>query len=305
MRLDLGSISQGTVHVIESDCSGHAHSLVKGKNSKLLREYSAHGSDVLCLEDALQTVMGEAYAGQAWGLEGDGMHSTARQSPSGLVWRNWLPGPLGHQFLADCTSMLLFRALRLMGTLSKNEETPVLPVALKPPPLCFALHQPHFGEEEIKDVQVGSWRRLPGEGAREDDLPPTDDDHHQQPDPECAHPDMCGYYEARGSSAGNLIFTIPPQETLPNRRVYVCCCCNSDLCIDEQFLPSVTFTWLTPVTTVSFEEARRIAQEDSSVIAGNECLLIATNMPFANQLTISISVTKVNVPVRIAKVIAG
>jgi hypothetical protein len=288
MRQTLGSVAHGSVHVIELDCAGHAQSLTKGKNALLLQKYSDFGSDVLCLEDALQTIMGESYKGRSWGLSGDGMHAKARESSSGVVWRSWLPGPLGHQFLADAVSLYLMRALRLSQAVKdKVADAPLTSIH----PKCVAFHTPSFGRQEISVASAGKWRLLPGETAQDDDIPMD-----EREDAKCIHPDACGYYEARGSAAGELVFDIPSEESLPNREVFVCCCCNSELCVAEQFRSYVSFDWEKQVET---------SAGSSSSIAGSECLRVAKDMPFANKLTVSIKSQTVNVPVRIAKVIAG
>jgi hypothetical protein len=300
MRLHLGSYAQGTVHIVESDCTSHAQSFTRGKNAKLLSKYAQFGSDVLCLDDALQTIMGEKYRGKSWNLIGDGLHKTARESNSGLVWRNWLPGPLGHQFLADCTSMLLFRALREMDSFPPDMSVSLKAPALRNPPNCFAVHNPMYGENQIVPIQTGNWRLLPGESAGDDEVPVQ-----ERKEPTCIHPDACGYYEARGSTAGSIVFNIPADNTIPNRRVYICCCCNAELCVEEQFRDYVKFEWKIPVKTLSLDEALNDRKRDDSLIAGRECLLIAKDMPSSNELSIFITAPNVNVPVRISKVIAG
>lgn len=293
VRERLGSIANGTVHIVELDCAGHAHSLSKGKNSKLLSMYKDFGADVLCLEDALQTVMGDSYAGKAWGRVGDGMHRKARDTESGLVWRNWMPGPLGHQFLADCTSMLLLRALRL--SLSKKDVVSLpIPPRLEVTPICLAPHKPIFdSSQSIVVSDMAKWQLLPGVGAGEDDIPLS-----QRSDPKCAHPDQCSYYQAKGSGAGEISFEIPSDESLPKRAVFICCCCNADLCVEEQFTQGIVISWTKAVETTSSGGASRI-------LGGPECMRIAVNMPFGNTLRIRINSTMANVPVRIAKIIVG
>jgi len=298
-RFRLARVSGGSVHVIEPSCGASGvEQKGKGKNARLLNGFSQKGSDVLCLEEALQTVFGDKYKGQSWGLVGDGMHKTTRGSENGVVWRNWAPGPLGHQFIADATSMLLFKALRLMASLSGAPKDMAVdglaPVPLSP--ACFIAHDPHHGTDDIAVSNANKWRRLPGESAGDDEIPLED-----RENPNCEHPDACGFYEARGSSAGALVFKIPSSESLPGRKVFVCCCCNAELCVEEQFRDYVEFTWSQAVTVVSRAEA---TNQNSSIV-GKECLLIAKDMPFANELTISIKTGSTNVPVRISSVIAG
>ena len=128
--------------------------------------------------------------------------------------------------------------------------------------------------------------------SQDDDIPER-----ERNDSKCIHQDSCGYYEGRGAIAGEITFDIPAETSLPNRGVYVCCCCNSELCVAEQFRPYVTFKWEKPVENVD--------QDAPSLDAAPECLRVANNMPFANKLTISIQTQVVDIPVRIAKVIAG
>ena len=79
-------------------------------------KYAKFGANSLNLEDGLKQ---GAYKGKVWGEVGDGIHQTtrygesaneARKSSLGVVFRNWHPGPLGLQYIADLTSFLLLRA---------------------------------------------------------------------------------------------------------------------------------------------------------------------------------------------------
>jgi hypothetical protein len=103
--------------------------------------------------------------------------------------------------------------------------------------------------------------------------------------------------EGRGASAGELVFEIPEEASKPGRSVYACCCCNAELCVDEQFRSYVQFKWETPV-----EEPTGSSR---STLVGKECIEIGRNMPSANRLTIRISTPSVNLPVRIARIIAA
>lgn len=62
------------------------------------------------------------YQGKKWGEVGDGMHNITRygeketdayrRASLGVVWRNWHPGPLGFQVVADMFALAHIAALR-------------------------------------------------------------------------------------------------------------------------------------------------------------------------------------------------
>ena len=264
----------------------------------MLKKYSKFGSDVICLEDALVSLLGAKYHGKTWGLSGDGLHDRARNSNSGIVWRNWLVGPLGHQFIADAVSMLLLKALRLMDSITEADLNLLTQtdIPAKKQPLCFSSHSPSYGNNNkgIELVQIGNWKFLPGSSTNDDEIPAN-----EASNPACQHKDTCGYYDGRGSSSKSLEFNIAGDQTLPNRRVYVCCCCNFDLCVSEQFQDYVQFNWETPLA-IDLKDF-----VDDNPIAGKECRLIAASMPFANKLSISINTPQASLPVKISKIIVG
>lgn len=165
----------------------------------------------LSLDVGLKHVLN--YAHHQWGEIGDGLHSHTRSAKPGVVWENWVPGALGHQFLADATSMLLIQALERAG---EGETTTPSPSEPEAGSMCYSTHTPLFGSPSIALQDAGNWRRaVPGEQE--------------------------AYWEP-GTQAGNLVFAIPQAAAAPTAiELYVCCCC-SQVCAQEQLLTGAEFS---------------------------------------------------------------
>ena len=76
----------------------------------LKRVYGKFGINGLALANALAKT-GKSPGEDAWGKVGDGMHDSTRYGGDGVLWRNWHPGPLGHQLFADLLGVLMVEAL--------------------------------------------------------------------------------------------------------------------------------------------------------------------------------------------------
>jgi len=94
------------------------------RNQKLFKAYGADfGYNAFCLEAGLWR--NKKYTGKVWGQVGDGVHNITRygaETPDlekhrkeslGVVWRNWHPGPLGFQLVADMFALLHIDALKV------------------------------------------------------------------------------------------------------------------------------------------------------------------------------------------------
>lgn len=301
-RADLAKWTNGSVLVLEAVCRDDE--LLKGKNHLLLRDYGGLGSDVLCLHNALGNVLGKSvYLGNAWGQQGDGLHlntrdsATASMASSKILWRNWLPGPLGHQFIADAVSHLLLRALVLAPTIQSSS---VAGPSRETVSTCWAPHEPSFSSpkslNKIKLESMGDWKMEGIPAASEDDVP-TEDALFTG----CQHPDKCRYLIAFGSTAGPLVFSIAENVNLPKRKVYLCCCCNHELCVEEQLKFSVNVAWEQPVGDVMVENAENADATEKQV--GRECLLVANDMPFANKMTLTVKPLNPQVPIKLSRVV--
>lgn len=244
--------------------------------------------DWLSLDVGIQRVFGSSSSPSSdWGAVGDGLHDYTRAGKPGVLWKNWIPGPLGHQFLADATSMLLLHALQLQAN-ATTTSTDTHDQQGKS--WCYSTHRPHYGETSngIQVVNPAQWTLVSTAGDNNMEEPTSCDEN---------KPEQV-YFEATSSANGELVFSLtkPPKPA----RVYVCCCCSM-LCAEEQLKRpnTVRYDWkhdgggvITPI------------EPDVSTQQRNECLLVAQNLVEANELRISLlASSSTAIPVRIARVI--
>lgn len=162
----------------------HANGTARGKRPltprlQLIRHYSKFGANVMCAMRGIQTH--PAYRKAAWGQIGDGLHNTTREGEAagvsterrdslGTMFRNWHPGPLLAQTIADSLGRVFVAAMSraldalegqsadaaarrwprrpppLLGSaLGKPLHCPAETCAADEPPYCSYFSKPSFG----------------------------------------------------------------------------------------------------------------------------------------------------------------
>jgi len=175
-----------------------------------------------------------------WGVVGDGLHNQTRYGGDGVMFRNWHPGPLGFQVVADAFALVYARALQIALTMPASAETLSLlsqrdlppPIACDPqwcgseePPSCLALEEPHYGHSRIRVVTPSTdgldpyirtegeeWERFKPPASHL--IPRTD-----RTRPECQHLDYCSGFNTP-ATPGWLVIRLPRME---RGLVWVCC----------------------------------------------------------------------------------
>jgi len=114
----------------------------KRTNDLLAEAYAKYGANGASLVGGLMA--SGVYKGKVWAAVGDGMHDTTRYGASetqqarkeslGVVFRNWHPGPLGLQYVADLAGYLYLRALVDAVDRIKADASPKITWPKVPPP---------------------------------------------------------------------------------------------------------------------------------------------------------------------------
>eukprot|EP01065_Artemidia_motanka_P031254 TRINITY_DN3754_c0_g4_i2.p1 TRINITY_DN3754_c0_g4~~TRINITY_DN3754_c0_g4_i2.p1 ORF type:complete len:550 (+),score=154.26 TRINITY_DN3754_c0_g4_i2:325-1974(+) len=153
------------VHVVSvSQASHFPHCNMSTGSPAMLEQYAAAGLAGFCLEQGLGAV---GWGGREWGRVGDGIHNTTRtgedvtdedaKKAQGIVFRNWHPGPLGFQAVADVIGHNYVRCfLRALDMLEEAQKRSMLTEAFAPfPPL------PHIRAPILCDRRVCDTGTLP------------------------------------------------------------------------------------------------------------------------------------------------
>lgn len=183
----------------------------------------------------------------------------------GVVWRNWHPGPLGFQLVADLFGLMHIDALRVAIKLIKAMEQkkggkvvvadfpffkkPLMADELPKPvycnpklcqvdsaPGCLNLEEPTYGWHQVSIVPVDD-TLSPYKGQIKDpnaggwSLIKTRPSGQLIPKreksmPECQHLDSCGFVQAGGPSQGWVVFKLPKMTV---GMVVVCGCCGKHI----------------------------------------------------------------------------
>lgn len=208
----------------------------------LFDAYSKFGFNALYLQRGLAKHLGYK---KSWGTVGDGLHNATRYGGDGVVFRNWHPGPLGFQVIADALAKVYAEALLAAVSNHSAPSAPRLtlaqlptPIACDPkwcateaPPGCLNLEEPTYGRPQVTVATPDNdpsfpYRALYGPDAkgwtltrgRASTLIPRA----RRGEAVCQHLDYCSGYN---SVPGEWItFRLPP------RGHAILCCGNDKAC---------------------------------------------------------------------------
>ena len=215
----------------------------------LFQHYKKFGFNTFFLQKGLKKHF--PHYKKEWGVVGNGLHNSTRYGAEGVMWRNWHPGPLGFEIVADGMAVVYLKALKLsmtepsrpnlMRLLSQND----LPEPLfcdkkwcgsQEPPGCVNFEQPTYGDPQIRIVtpetdDLMPYKTLYNENTQDwefninskSTLIPRQD----RNKPECQHFDRCAGYMSREDSW--LTFRLPRME---KGQIFVCCT-NGKQCGDK------------------------------------------------------------------------
>ena len=242
--------------------------------AQMFEMYGKYGGNIVCPQTSL--LRHTSWNGVQWGVIGDGLHTTtrygnepgvsaARRDSLGVMFRNWHPGPLGFQAVADAFAHYYARAMvRAVERLEQSKARTVGPISaatlgapytcdvemcsIPAPPSCVYFERPAYGEAQVRMEPTSSWEQWVAPPSSQ--IPAE-----EQSMPECAHFDHCGSMKPKTPVSSDWItFTIPAGLTLG--RVFLCCCCGqkcvqaafydtaAEFMIDGALLPSAQFeTW--------------------------------------------------------------
>jgi len=230
----------GRVHVVDVgyECDADVQAVVA--------PYAGKGSNVFCLSRLVASDPG------VWGAEGDWLgHMRTRANASGVVWRNWRLGPMGHQIVADAFT-LLYAKLASAASSSSSTREQRRSVA----PAC----------------RTGALVAIP---PNVDEVPAVDRNR-----AECAlDSDVCGFVPIATGASQQYVFGATANE---GAEVHVCCCCNDELCIKEQLQDGMA-AFHVDASGGSVTAARA----ESAV--GRECLMVAKLTGLAKSVTVKVS----------------
>eukprot|EP01065_Artemidia_motanka_P039162 TRINITY_DN48015_c0_g1_i1.p1 TRINITY_DN48015_c0_g1~~TRINITY_DN48015_c0_g1_i1.p1 ORF type:complete len:627 (+),score=231.62 TRINITY_DN48015_c0_g1_i1:39-1919(+) len=211
-------------------------------------QYSPFGFNSLCMVVGVKAA-GYKYQGTS-GMIGDGLHNTTRygldlpvgserRQSLGVMFRNWHPGPLGFELMADAYAYFLAAALlraadAVEAAIKKGDplgqrwpaSLPGMTARELPPPLycpkylcspaalpsCNYVEQPSYGVPQAVITSEAGWRRdTPHRGPM---IPRA-----ELEDPRCPHLDHCTNLVA--TAAGSVLTVrLPPA---PAGLIFVCC----------------------------------------------------------------------------------
>lgn len=138
-------------------------------SAQLVKAYAKFGLNGVGLERGL--AFNGKYMGKKWGQVGDGLHNITRYGASekdpvrrrglGIVFRNWHPGPLGFQYVADVFGYHYLKAVRdavqLLQVASENGTE----LGKRWPRQSFLtardLPEPLY---QLSEVQEGNWTQV-------------------------------------------------------------------------------------------------------------------------------------------------
>ena len=258
--------------------TGRAECMKTVGTKNLFDAYAKWGLNVVCLQSGLKTTK---YVGKKWGAVGDGLHSTtrygdlavppplpasaskadiaARRKSLGVVFRNWHPGPLGFQAVADAIAyyyhLAIARALANIRSqvaidgsakaLRKRwpQKPPRVTTSMLPPPLicdpkicalgsppsCMNVELPTFGKHQIFSLPM-KHDMNPFKAKHYDShskgwqMEVSPDKNLVPPDEQkygkiCAHSDRCAGWHSLGKASGWITFRLPRMD---RGRIIVC-----------------------------------------------------------------------------------
>ena len=257
--------------------------------------YAPFGANIVCLQTGMK--LDGRWGGKEWGHVGNGRHSTtrygepsssymtdlvarvgaaagaARTDSLGVVFRNWHPGPLGFQMVAD--GFAYYYAAALLRALDKVDAAKAaggdaaamwprvpplltgaeLPVTVaceeeicdvEEPPGCYNFEDPTYGQPQIY-IKPASDALNPlhalglvgaGDTGWERWVAAPNDKipRAEKALPECAHLDHCSAMRpvSAATPAESGWITFQLPAEMKLGRVFVCCCCGKT-CVQQAF----------------------------------------------------------------------
>lgn len=192
----------------------------RSDRNERLDQYRPFGYNALYLEKSL--LITDPGYGRKWGAVGDGLHNATRHGRDGVVWRNWHPGPLGFERIADAMAYVYATALSRVDAVDPVEPRLALPVPAHCDPAwcggealpnCVTFELPTYGQAQIA-MRPNEWASV--KPATSTLMPRAD-----RGKPECEHLDYCsGVYSSDATWAR---FELPPVSRGKLRQVFVCC----------------------------------------------------------------------------------
>lgn len=192
-------------------------------DAELLKAYGPLGANVLCMTNGL---VKRGYRGKVWQAVGDTLHNTTREGEQqenkerrqslGVVWRNWHPGPLLFQTVADVIAHRHLVALKVAIGMIKAEANPWARWPRRPKLLVRTRDLPapvshsFAGWLDLDEPPGCAYYELPSYGKaqvyiQDEEAAASDWEHDQSPTsmlvpreetdlPGCAHADACAGY---------------------------------------------------------------------------------------------------------------
>ncbi len=258
------------VHALNVNSDGRAGTCrTRFGGEQFWKQYGENGFQSYCFAQALEA--GGHWNGHENGHVGDGLHSftryaadydAKRKSSTGVVYRNWHPGPLGFQMASDLMAYDILLgmqlAIRKIGVATKAGKD-LAQIFPNPPPLfdlsklgsaikcdpelceveyapgCHNWETPTFAKPQIwprpadddmnpnKDLaRPGDTGWKTGKDGRSQHLIPRD----EITLPECKHLDFCGWLQPRTPKNGGWQTFLLPR--LNVGFISVCCCCSKE-----------------------------------------------------------------------------
>jgi len=211
-----------------------------GHGDRLYDHYKQFGYNTIFLQKGLKKQFPNYK--KKWGVVGDGMHNETRYGGSGVMWRNWHPGPLSFELLSNALAKTYVEALKLsltqkslfhMTKMLSQADFPK-PVFCDPkwcaseePPGCVNYEQPTYGTPQIRIVtpetdDLMPYTTLYDETTKDWEysinglsrlIPRAD-----RARKECQHLDHCAGYLSRSDSW--TTFRLP---RMTKGQIFVCC----------------------------------------------------------------------------------
>lgn len=215
--------------------------------AKYFKDYGLNG---ICLEYGL--FKNPKYQGKQWGHIGDGSHfhtrycetcEKDRKDSTGVVFRNWHPGPLGFQYLSDLLAFkyLTHLIMALNGVPSKRSR-PSLPAPIiceerlcSTPPKCLNLEKPTFGTSQGINVFYGDYDLWVDTYGSNNLIPKLERRMFYKDPRVCSHLDHCGGIVPKPGSS--VTFDIPK---LVAGVVFLCGCCGKTVA-ESMFVENDSF----------------------------------------------------------------
>eukprot|EP00547_Thalassionema_nitzschioides_P003037 CAMPEP_0194206674 /NCGR_PEP_ID=MMETSP0156-20130528/5627_1 /TAXON_ID=33649 /ORGANISM="Thalassionema nitzschioides, Strain L26-B" /LENGTH=609 /DNA_ID=CAMNT_0038933245 /DNA_START=107 /DNA_END=1933 /DNA_ORIENTATION=+ len=247
----------------------------KREERELFEHYNAYGYNGFCMREAFNKggntdseIFEGGHVGDAYKMTtryGEAENNTERKDSLGTILRNWHPGPLGFQMVADAmgyvyTTAILHALEQIESTMANDKDYTTSSAWWQPRPLIIKsdLPEPKFCDATYCSVNQppGCLNfELPTFGWRGASIAPPDDslnpykgevqdwEEYVRPqkvkeymiprlemkilDPEmCIFPDNCAGVQASSAEQGKIVFKLPKMEL---GVIAICGCCGKEV----------------------------------------------------------------------------